>query len=130
MTRRPTTAEKGRYAFLHEIGVCAVTGREGDIQVAHIRSPDPFFGKTESGMGRKPHWVWTLPLSFEAHTSQHRSNERAWWSVHGFDWDDRVASPLVAALALEGFRSMDDVEGARTWLRERANGGPARRREE
>ncbi len=120
MTRRATTAEKARYAFLHEVGVSAATGREGDIQVAHLRGADALFGKPLAGMGRKPHWVWTVPLLVEEHLSQHRQNEKVWWALRGFGWWDILTSPLVVALALEGFRSMDDVEGARTWLRERA----------
>ncbi len=120
MTRCATTAEKARYAFLHEVGICTVTGMEGDIQVAHIRGADALFGKPLAGMGRKPHWVWTVPLRAEEHLSQHRQNEKTWWASRGFGWLDILTSPLAVALALEGFRSMEDADGARTWLRERA----------
>ncbi len=120
MTRRATTAEKARYTFLHEIGVCAATGQEGDIHVAHLRGPDALFGKPLAGMANKPHWVWTVPLLVDEHLSQHRQSEMTWWASRGFGWLDILTSPLVVALALEGFRSMEDADGARTWLRERA----------
>ncbi len=122
MTRRATTAERARYAFMHEVGICAVTGREGDIHAAHLRGADALFGKPLAGMANKPHWVWTVPLLVEEHLSQHRQNEKTWWAARGFGWMNILTSPLVVALALEGFRSMDDADGARTWLRERANG--------
>ncbi len=124
MTRRATTAERARYAFLHEIGISA-TGREGDIQVAHIRGADALFGKPLAGMASKPHWVWTVPLLVDEHLSQHRQNEKTWWAERGFGWMNILTSPLVVALALEGFRSMNDAEGAMVWLR-----ALARRREE
>ena len=123
MTRRATTAEKARYDFLHEVGICAVTGIRGDIQVAHIRGPDALFGKTESGMARKPHWGWTMPLLRDEHERQHRWGENEYWDWAGYPWRDITRGPMAAALVLEGFRSMDDAEGARIWLRERAQGG-------
>ncbi len=125
--RRATTAEKARYAFLHDVGICAATGREGDIHAAHIRGADALFGKPLAGMANKPHFCWTVPLLVDEHLSQHRQNEKTWWASRGFDLTNILTSPLVVALALEGFRSMDDAEGARTWLRARAL---ARRREE
>ncbi len=120
MTRRSSLAERARYTFIHDVGICAVTGWEGDIQVAHLRGADALFGKPLAGMGRKPHWVWTVPLRAEEHLSQHRQNEKTWWASRGFGWANILTSPLVVALALEGFRSIDVAEGARTWLRERA----------
>ncbi len=122
MTRRATTAENARYTFMHEIGICAATGREGDIHAAHIRGADALFGKPLAGMARKPHWVWTLPLSPEMHRNQHVVGEEFFWTMHGYPWRAITKGPMATALILEGFRSMDDAEGARTWLRERANG--------
>ena len=121
MTRRATAAEKARGAFLREVGICAVTGIEGDIQVAHIRGADALFCKPLTGMAIKPHWVWTLPLSAEAHREQHEIGEGMFWNTRGYPWRDITRGPMAAALVLEGFRAMDDAEGARTWLRERAN---------
>ena len=121
MTSRAPSAEKARSAFLHEIGICAVTGREGEIHAAHIRGPDAMFGKTESGMARKPHWTWTLPLSPEKHAEQHRTSERQFWEMNGYPWRSLTKGPMAAALVLEGFRSMDDADGARVWLRARLN---------
>lgn len=119
MTRRPSTAEKGRYAFLHEIGICAVTGREGDIHAAHIRGADALFRKPLTGMGIKPHWVWTMPLSPKQHVIQHANGENRYWTTMGYPWRSITEGPMAAALILEGFRSMDDVDGARAWLRAR-----------
>ncbi len=124
MTRRPLTAEKARYAFLHELP-CAVTGREG-IEVAHIRGADALFGKPLTGMAIKPHWVWTLPLSPEAHKLQHAWGEPMFWEKCGYPWRDLTRGPMAAALVLEGFRSMGDVDGARAWLRARLDGKVAR----
>ena len=119
MTRRITTDEKARFAFLHEIGICAVTGREGGIHVAHIRGADALFEKPLTGMAIKPHWVWTLPLSPDAHRDQHNNGEEFYWSAMGYPWRDLTRGPMAAALILEGFRSMNDVDGARAWLRAR-----------
>ena len=112
--------ERARYAFMHEIGFSAATGREGDLDAAHIRGADSLFNKPLAGMALKPHYVWTVPLLVEEHRSQHRQNEKTWWKSRGFGWMDILTSPLTVALVLEGFRSMEDVEGARMWLRERA----------
>lgn len=114
---RPTTAERARYDFLHRIGICAATGKEGDIQVAHIRYSDAFFGKVNPGMARKPHWVWTLPLSAEAHRTQHDEGEHIFWTTRYHTPSDALRSPLTAALVLEGFRALDDADAAREWLR-------------
>ena len=122
MTRRPSTDEKARNTFLHEIGICAVTGREGDIHSAHIRGADALFGKPLTGMGVKPHWVWTLPLSPEAHKLQHQCGEPMFWDYQGYPWRSLTEGPMAAALILEGFRSMNDVDGARAWLRARVDG--------
>ncbi len=123
MTRRAATDEKSRYNFLHEIGICAVTGREGDIQVAHIRGADALFGKPLTGMAIKPHYVWTMPLCPDSHQEQHDVSEETFWHYHGYPWHDLTRGPMAAALILEGFRAMHDADAARTWLRARI-GGP------
>ncbi len=119
MTRRTTVDERARYAFIHEIGISAASGRAGDIHCAHLRSGAPVFGKHNPGMARKPHWVWTLPLLVEEHHQQHRMNERQFWESFGFDWLDPIKSPLAVALALEGFRALGDADAARAWLQSR-----------
>ncbi len=119
MKRRTTADERDRYEFMHEIGICTVTGREGDIHAAHIRGADALFSKPLTGMAIKPHYVWTIPLSPEAHMSQHRENEKAWWKDRGFDWGNPLTSPLAVALGLEGWRTMSDADGAREWMRAR-----------
>ena len=119
MTRKTSPDEKARYEFLHAIGFCAVTGKSGDIHAAHIRGADSLFGKTESGMARKPHYVWTLPLLSTEHAAQHRMGESSYWNSSGYPWRDITRGPMAAALMLEGYRTMDDVAGARAWLRAR-----------
>ena len=120
LIKRRSPDERRRYAFLHDIGVCAATGVEGDVHAAHIRGADFYFNKPLAGMAIKPHWIWTLPLSPEAHREQHAGNEKTFWEAHGFGWTDILTSPLVVALALEGYRSMNDVDGARRWLMRRS----------
>ena len=126
MTRRTSVFERDRYAFLHEIGICAVTGREGDIHAAHIRGADALFSKPLTGMGIKPHWVWTLPLSPKEHRAQHKFAEHFYWDGSGYPWRSLTEGPMAAALILEGFRAMNDADGARTWLRARLDGAMAR----
>lgn len=116
MTRRTTPEERARYRFLHEVGICAATGRTGEIEVAHLRSGAPVFGKVSPGMGAKPAWVWTVPLWAEAHREQHAMGERQFWAARGFDWLDPVRSPLVIAAMLELYRALDDAAGARAWI--------------
>ncbi len=117
MTRRTTADERARYAFVHEIGISAASGRSGTIHCAHLRSGAPVFGKHNPG-ARKPHYVWTLPLLFEEHMiEQHGMNEQEFWAGYGFDWLDPIRSPLAVALALEGFRALGDADAARGWLR-------------
>ena len=116
MTRRAPAAERARYAFIHDIGVCAATGRDGDIHAAHLRGPAAVFGKPITGMSIKPHYVWTLPLSPEMHAYQHEIGEKAFWLQHSHPWHSRTRSPLAAALILEGFHALGDVDAARAWL--------------
>lgn len=120
---RFTAEEKARFAFLHEIGLCCASGRDGEIHVAHISGPDHLFNKPPAGVGAKAHFVWTLPLSAEAHAEQHRKGERQFWSQNGFPWRDLGRGPMAAALILEGFRALDDVEGARRWIKARLEEG-------
>jgi len=120
MTRRASADEKARYAFLHEIGICAVTGKQQDIEVAHIRGADALFGKPLTGMAIKPHYVWTLPLQGMEHFIQHVDGEDIFWSHRFYPWRDLTRGPMATALILEGFRTMNDADGARTWLRARA----------
>ncbi len=115
MTRRIGLEEKARYAFIHELP-CVATGILGHIQVAHIRGPDALFGKKETGMARKPHWTWTLPLRQEEHARQHQCGEAKYWTWPRYPWRDITRGPMAAALLLEGFRAMDDVDGACAWI--------------
>jgi hypothetical protein len=125
-TQRRAEQEAAHYAFLHEVGVCAATGCSGDIHVAHIRFADWIFNKELPGMGRKPHFVWTLPLLAEVHVKQHSGNEREFWDWQGFPHRSLTAGPLTYALAVAGFSMMGDVEGARRYILHRVQETMAR----
>lgn len=71
---------------------CLLTGKR-PVEAAHIRYPDPRYGKMETGMGQKSHDHWTVPLSPEKHREQHTQNEREFWLKHGVD-------PVAVAAAL------------------------------
>ena len=76
---------------------CILSGRAAEA--AHIRYADSSHGKAETGVGRKPDDLWTLPLAPELHRllkgCQHDSNEREWWAQFGID-------PLAVAKRLQG----------------------------
>ena len=116
MTGRYSAAERQHFAFLHSLGLCAVSGLAEPIQVAHIRFADSYFGKPLAGVANKPAFIWTAPLSAEAHEAQHRMGERRFWKERGYDPADPLRSPLALALALAGFSSIADAEGARAFL--------------
>jgi len=117
-----TADEAARYDFLRDL-VCAVTGMESPLEAAHLRGADALFNKTESGMARKPPYIWTMPLLVEKHRLQHTMSEERFWTSHGYQFRDISRGPFAAALVLEGFRQLEDVEGARKWLRARSRGG-------
>jgi len=108
--------ERDRYTFLHEIGLCCASGFVGEIEVAHIRGPDAQFNKSLAGMGRKPHYVWTLPLHPAMHRCQHKIGEAKFWTLYNYPWQDAHRSPLHACLILEGFRTLGNADDARAWL--------------
>lgn len=68
---------------------CVSCGRAKFTEAAHIRFPDPAYGKKEPGAGNKPHDRWTVPLCHQCHRtgrhSQHNSNEKQWWAERGID---------------------------------------------
>ena len=116
---RLSAKEADRFRFLREIGTCAISGAETEIEIAHIRGADALFGTPDSGMGYKPHWLWTVPLSASLHREQHRGSEAAFWSRYGFPYRSLTAGPMALAMVLEGFRALDNPEAARKWLRAR-----------
>lgn len=76
---------------------CILSGRPAEC--CHIRYADASHGKAETGAGRKPDDMWTLPLCPELHRMlkgcQHDSNEREWWAQFKID-------PLAVAKRLQG----------------------------
>lgn len=112
-----TLDEQGRYRFLHEVGVCAVTGRQRErLEVAHIRCNVAAFHLVNPGVGAKPHWLWTLPLAASEHRRQHEMGTEAYFEHRGWPLHDYEAGPLVACLTLAGFHALDDAEIAGDWL--------------
>jgi len=63
---------------------CLVTGKR-PVEAAHIRYGDWSRGKGETGMGEKPHDMWTVPLHPDEHRKQHSMNERDYWTLVGID---------------------------------------------
>lgn len=116
------TTEQDRYAFLHELHLCAACGHTRPIEAAHLRYPDAWFNKCLSGTGNKPHFVWTLPLCPKCHRDQHSIGEREFWTKAGFPVHHLLLSPLTSALVLGGFQQDDNLDGARTWLMRRSQG--------
>lgn len=79
---------------------CLASGGTYRIEAAHVRYPDPRYGKPGTPMARKPDDKWTVPLSAEMHReerqAQHKKNERQWWADLGID-PLAVAEKLHAA---------------------------------
>ena len=65
------------------------------MEAAHVRYPDPVYGKRSTGMQEKPSDQWTVPLSPEMHRSQHEHDELKWWKSKGID-PLEIASKLYA----------------------------------
>jgi hypothetical protein len=62
-----------------------VTGRRGDVEVAHVSMADPSAGKTSRGKGKKADDIYVVPLSAELHREQHSIGERAFARKYGID---------------------------------------------
>ena len=107
--RRP--AKKPDYlSWLHSL-CCAVTGRETDLQAAHVSYPAPWYGHYGRAKGTKASDLFALPLCAEEHARQHSMGEEAYWRTIGID-------PHLLALTLFAIHSNYDegisVERAKT----------------
>ena len=122
-SQRGTTAEKKHFAFLHELR-CVVTGQWG-IEAAHLRSPCAAFAKPLAGVSAKPHFIWCLPLSPEAHREQHSVGESAFWADAGLPLDGpMLKTPFALALALSGYSMAGDISGANHFIAEQIQNRP------
>lgn len=94
---------------------CVVCGKR-PVQVAHIRSAYPQFGKRQTGLQEKPDDSWVTPLCVEHHEKQHGANEMFFWRRWKID-------PFIVALAL--WRASGDDEAGEQIIR--MNGQAERR---
>lgn len=110
MTRSPmkrralprTPEERRKFAWLHDLGRCCLTGRT-DIHVAHLH-------EGSLCMGRKVGPELTLPLCWLLHAEQHRTRE--FWP-RAFRGD-----PRDWALRLHDLFEADDRYGAELLLKD------------
>ncbi len=78
-----------------------ISGQYG-CEACHIRMADLSYGKRHTGMGEKPHDMWTVPMTPDEHRQQHSGSERAFWLRHGLD-------PCKLALALWSVSGDDEA---------------------
>lgn len=122
MTRQPDVhqSEKGHYGFLHEVGICAMTGKHASeynpLEVAHLRAAEFDMNKEITGAALKPHYRWTLPLLATEHHEQERIGLIEYFHRQMWPYQDCVYGPLVCASVLFAFSTVGDVEGARRYL--------------
>lgn len=93
--RQPRERDNGYLAWLRR-QPCAVCGST-PCDAAHLRFANPSVGRTNPGMGCKPHDRHATALCREHHTEQHAAgNEARWWASKGID-PDRLSARLYAA---------------------------------
>lgn len=114
MMRQPRLHDEKHLAFIRTLP-CLVTGDNVSVEAAHIRYSDARIAKVNAGVGAKPHDMFTVPLSGEAHRRQHTvGNERKFWDQVGID-------PILYALALYAV-SGDHERGCQiVWAAQPAN---------
>ena len=109
--------EHEHYAYLHDLQICAITGRRNvPIEVEHLRIMEFRLNKTIGGMGMKPHYMWTLPISAKIHRENNGVLDVEAWRRVGWPCEDLRTGPLACAAVLFSLSCIDDVEGGRRWL--------------
>ena len=107
---RKTAAERRHNDFLHKIGECAVSARSHPIEAAHIRFAADEFAKELTGISRKAHPQWILPLHRDQHREQHDMGcEEDYWRSKGWLPFCSTLSPLVLSAKL--WKISQDVDG-------------------
>jgi hypothetical protein len=99
--KRPRVEDGTHLKWIRTLS-CLVTGRKDGIEAAHVRYPDPRYGKLHTGLGEKPSDKWTVPLHRDVHREQHQDNEREWWTEKRID-------PVAIAAALWGATGDDEL---------------------
>lgn len=98
--------DPGYLAFLRRLpciaGVMGSSECQGATQAAHLRFSDAKAGRTNPGMGAKPHDRHATPLCAHHHLrDQHVRQEQAFWNDLGIDPGDLSAALYAAYLAGE-----------------------------
>jgi len=87
-------------SWLHNL-CCSATGREDDLQAAHVSYAMPWYGHWGRAKGTKAPDLFALPLCREEHFRQHSMGESAYWLSLGID-------PHLLGLTLFGIYSSYD----------------------
>jgi len=105
--KRPRNEDKRHLDFIRGLP-CLLCGARSEA--AHVRYAGSYYGKGETGVGRKPDDRWVVPLCSEHHRTgpdaQHGTSEKNWWKKMG-------VNPLIAAALLYSASSVDDEEAAK-----------------
>ena len=100
VARKSDGEKDGDYLAMVRQCPCLKCGMEPS-EAAHLRMASAAFGKA-SGMQKKPHDKWTLPLCSQCHRvardAQHNRNEQVFW-------DEIDINPLVVAQRLYHVRA-------------------------
>jgi len=105
--KKPRVYDDAHLAWIRTLP-CLVSGTRMRVEAAHIRYADPYYGKQESGLGRKSDDCWVVPLEAALHADQHKHGEREWWQSKGIN-------PVHVALLL--YMNSGDDEQAEQILR-------------
>lgn len=119
MSRQPPVhqTEKGHYDFLHRVGICAVSGKQSEpIQVAHLRRLEFCMNKDQTGAAQKPHYRWTIPMSWTNHAAQEDMGLDLFFEKIGWRYENVYYGPLVVSQVLFAMSLVDDVEGAQRYI--------------
>ncbi|EJN07922.1 Protein of unknown function (DUF968) [Bradyrhizobium sp. YR681] len=85
---KPELADDPDYLALVRQCPCLYCGVEPCGEAAHVRLASAAFGKS-SGLQKKPHDQWALPLCRDDHLNarhaQHKRNEEAFWRALGIN---------------------------------------------
>jgi hypothetical protein len=90
--KRPREKKPSHLDFIRSLPCCACLDNTS-TEAAHLRLGDSKYAKTITGVGTKPHDLWTLPLCSKCHRIQHETHEGMFWTFRGIN-------PFVTALAL------------------------------
>jgi hypothetical protein len=82
--RQPRLSEPDYLRWLRAQRCACGCLRGPPCDAAHLRAGSLKYGKSITGMGRKPDDAWALPLTHSCHLRQHHhGNELEWWAARG-----------------------------------------------